>query len=108
MTIEPMLTDPLIVATIITIIAGFVLLFIFLIIDKIRVNKRIKQLEKNFLDVVVAQDLYEKRLIEHGIKIKELYSMLSLAKLEIDMLNQRTKKEKTTNEINLRHPFENI
>ena len=77
-----MLTDPLIVATIITIIAGFILLFTFFVIDKIRVNKRIKQLEKNFLDVVVADDLYEKRLIEHGIKIKELYRLLYFAKLE--------------------------
>ena len=82
MTIEPMLTDPLIVTTIITIIAGFILLFTFLVIDKIRVNKRIKQLEKNFLNVVVADDLYEKRLIEHGIKIKELYRLMAFEKLE--------------------------
>ncbi|MBQ3349497.1 MAG: hypothetical protein IJG38_03785 [Thermoguttaceae bacterium] len=90
MTIEQMLHDPLIVATIITVIVGFVLLFAFWVIDKIKWQREFKKFEKNFLDVVVAQDLYEKRLIEHGIKIKELYSMLSLAKLEIDMLNQRT------------------
>lgn len=91
MTLEPMLTDPLVIATLITIIAGFVLLFAFSAFDKFKLQRRIKQLEKNNLDVVVAFDLYEKRLIEHGIKIKEIFGDLSFMRTEINNLQHDVK-----------------
>ena len=91
-----MITDPAIIASLITIVVAFALMYFFTLLDKRDIIKelddlksRLDFLEKTFADFTVASNLASKGIIRNSDRIKELSGVISNIQTEINSIQER-------------------
>lgn len=96
MPIEPMITDPAIIASLITIVVAFALMYFFTLLDKRDIineldamKSRLDFLEKTFADFTVASNLASKGIMRNSDRIKELSGVISNIHIELNAIQER-------------------
>lgn len=91
-----MITDPAIIASLITIVVAFALMYFFTLLDKRDIIKeldamksRLDFLEKTFADFTVASNLASKGIMRNSDRIKELSGVISNIQTEINSIQER-------------------
>ena len=96
MPIDPTFINPTLIASIITIVVAFALMYIFTLLDKRdiineldAVKSRLDFLEKTFADFTVASNLASKGIMRNSDRIKELSGVISNIQTEINSIQGR-------------------
>lgn len=96
MPIDPTFINPTLIASIITIVVAFALMYFFTLLDKRdifneldAVKSRLDFLEKTFPDFTVASNLASKGIMRNSDRIKELSGVISNIQTEINSIQER-------------------
>lgn len=96
MPIDPTFINPTLIASIITIVVAFALMYFFTLLDKRdiineldAVKSRLDFLEKTFADFTVASNLASKGIMRNSDRIKELNGVISNIHIELNAIQER-------------------
>lgn len=92
MTIEPLLTEPAVIASIVTVVVAFVLIYVYTLLDKAVLFKQIEQIEAKTRDIDCAVELLNQNVKQDMRMYRELAGSISSVYRDLEHIYEQLNK----------------